>query len=231
MNKATNISRQNSKVKLNILRSDFIQDETSWQQAFANALFKRKFILGCVFIIVNLYSFPFFFAYIQQRPGIQLHDFILSKLPSEDVSVTIFSVIYFSVIISIRRALKYPQLFLTYMWAYTILNFVRMTSIYLFPLEPPIGLVSLSDPLLVPFYGKTSITKDLFFSGHVSSVFLGLLVVTEKWEKILMIIAVAVVAALLLVQHIHYTIDVVTAPFFVYFIYLLAKKVAAVELT
>ena len=230
MNKASNIIRHNLKTRLNILTPDYRLYETSWNQAFANALFLRKFILACLFILINLYLFPFFFAYIQQRPGIQLHDIVLSQLPSHDVSVTIFSVIYFSVIIGIRRALKYPQLFLNFMYAYIILNLVRMTTMFLVPLEPPIGLVRLTDPLLVPFYGKTSITKDLFFSGHTSTVFLVLLIVTEKWEKILMMVSVVVVAVLLLVQHIHYTIDVVSAPFFVFVIYVFAKKVAAVKL-
>lgn len=230
MIKITNINSQNVKARLNIFSSDFKIDDTSWNQAFANTQYTRKFILGCLFIVANLCFFPYFFAYIQQRPGIQLHDIVLRNLPSHDVSVTIFSVIYFSVIIGIRRALKYPQLFLTFMWAYILLNLVRMTTIFLVPLEPPIGLVSLSDPLLVPFYGKTSITKDLFFSGHTSTVFLVLLVVKEKWEKILMAFSVVVVAILLLIQHIHYTIDVVSAPFFVFVIYHFAKKIASVKM-
>lgn len=229
MNKATNISRQNPKVKVNLFSSDIYLNNICWKEAFSNSLFKKKFILGSLLIVLNLAVFPAYFSFIQHRPGTQLNDHLLSNLPGKDVSVLIFSVIYFSVIIGIRRALKYPQLFLTFMWAYLILNLVRMSTIYLVPLEPPMGLVLLTDPSLVPFYGKTSITKDLFFSGHTSTVFLIFLVVKEKWEKILMIIATLVVGVLLLVQHIHYTIDVVMAPFFVYIIFHFTKKFTSVK--
>ena len=229
MNKATNISRQKPKVKVNLFSSDICIHDITWKQAFSNTSFKSKFILGSILILLNLCAFNPYFAFIQQRPGVQLHDYLLSRLPSDDVSVLIFSVIYFSVIVGIRRALKYPQLFLTFMWAYLILNLVRMSTMYFVPLEPPAGLVSLTDPLLVPFYGKTSITKDLFFSGHTSTVALVFLVVKEKWEKILMIIATITVGILLLVQHIHYTIDVVMAPFFVYIIFHFAKKFTSVK--
>ena len=99
----------------------------------------------------------------------------------------------------------------------------------LFPLNPPVGLVPLSDPFLKPFYGSNVITKDLFFSGHTGSVFLIFLILRKKWEKIFALVATILVGILLLIQHIHYTIDVIFAPVFVYVVYFLAKKVTAYE--
>lgn len=203
----------------------------SWRKAIANAHFKWMLIVGCILIIINLFIFPHYFAFIQQRKGTLLNDIVLANIPSADVSILIFTVIYFSVIISVRRAIIFPQLFLTFLWAYLLLNVARITSIYLIPLEPPIGLVTLTDPTMVPFYGKTTITKDLFFSGHTATVFLTLLIVQKKWEKILMSIAFVVVVILLLIQHIHYTIDVLAAPFFTYFIYIFARRVSATSIS
>jgi len=47
----------------------------------------------------------------------------------------------------------------------------------------------------------------------------------KKREKLIALIATLSVGVLLLVQHIHYTIDVVIAPLFVYIVYVLAKRV------
>ena len=104
-----------------------------------------------------------------------------------------------------------------------------MLTITLFPLDPPIKIVELVDPVLLPFYGHSEINRDLFFSGHTSSAFVIFLILKKRWEKILALLATLVVAFLLLVQHIHYTIDVVFAPFFVYLVFMLAKKVSRIS--
>jgi hypothetical protein len=81
--------------------------------------------------------------------------------------------------------------------------------------------VHLIDPITGIFYGNAVITKDLFYSGHTSTMVLVLLCLEKRIDKIVASIALIVVMILLLVQHIHYTIDVVAAPVFVYIIYLI----------
>jgi membrane-associated phospholipid phosphatase len=98
-----------------------------------------------------------------------------------------------------------------------------MTSIYLVALDPPNGLIHLVDPLTGIFYGNVVITRDLFFSGHTSTLVLIFLCLEKRTDKILGFIAIVVVMILLLVQHIHYTIDVVAAPVIVYIIFLLTR--------
>ena len=208
-----------------ILPASSMEMEMTWKEAFADNSYRWKFIMGWVITLINLFLFPAFFVTIQHRPGTQLNDYILNKIPSVDVSVLIFSLIYFSVILSIRRSLKSPALFLDFLWGYVLLNLVRMLTIYLVPLEAPAGLVTLADPVLVPFYGENKITKDLFFSGHTATLFLCFLVVQKKWEKVLVLLATTLVGVLLLVQHIHYTIDVVLAPLFVYVIFWVTKRI------
>ncbi|MGI8636566.1 MAG: phosphatase PAP2-related protein, partial [Segetibacter sp.] len=110
------------------------------------------------------------------------------------------------------------------LWATLFVSVSRLLTNYYVSLEPPVGLVSLVDPILLQFYGPDGITKDLFYSGHTASVFLAYLILRKKSEKIAALIATIIVGISLLLQHIHYTIDVVTAPFFVYFLFLLARK-------
>ncbi|MDQ6812275.1 MAG: sphingomyelin synthase family protein, partial [Bacteroidota bacterium] len=97
-------------------------------------------------------------------------------------------------------------------------------------LEPPAGIVSLVDPILLPFYGPNGITKDLFYSGHTASMFLAYLVLRKKREKIIALVATIILAVALLFQHIHYTIDVVSAPLFVYIFFIIAKKLTLVPI-
>ena len=198
--------------------------DTSWSSAWSSITYKTKiFIAALLFIIVLLY-FPFFFALIQKRQGISLADPLLDVLPAADVSVYIFLLIYLTVGLGIFRAAQSPALFLLFLCSCLFLALARIITMSIVPLEPPSNLVPLADPILAPFYHHNQITKDLFFSGHTSSVFLIYFILRKKWEKLLALVATVLVGILLLVQHIHYTIDVAIAPLFVYIVYTLAKR-------
>jgi len=201
--------------------------ETSWSNAWTSVTYKTKiFIASLLFAIVLLY-YPHFFALIQKRPGISLNDPVLNILPSHNVSVYIFLLIYLTVGLGIFRAAQSPALFLLFLWSCLFLSLARIITMSLVPLNPPAGLVPLTDPILAPFYNHNQITKDLFFSGHAGSVFLIFLILRKKREKLFALLATLSVGILLLIQHIHYTIDVVIAPLFVYIVFIVAKRVTA----
>lgn len=209
-----------------IEQQDEILIENSWNIAMRSVNYRTKFIIvSLVFIVVLLY-YPYFFAFIQKRHGVFLNDPILNLLPSIDVSPYIFLLIYFTVALGIYRTARSPIRFLTFLCGCLFFSLSRIITMYLVPLEPPAGLMPLTDPILKTFYGTNIITKDLFYSGHTGSVFLIYLVLQKKWEKVVALIATISVAILLLIQHIHYTVDVIFAPVFVYVVFLLAKKIA-----
>jgi membrane-associated phospholipid phosphatase len=198
--------------------------EVSWREAWRSRVFRRKLFVGWgIYILVLLY-YPSFFASIQRKQGVLMHDFVLEFLPAVNMSPVIFAFIYATVIYTIYKSARSPYLFLLYLWATLFVSLSRIITNSCVPLEPPIGLISLVDPILVPFYGPNGITKDLFYSGHTASVFLAYLVLRKKREKIAALIAAIVVGVSLLFQHIHYTIDVLSAPLFVYALFILAKK-------
>jgi hypothetical protein len=198
--------------------------EVSWREAWTSETFRKKLIVGWILYIGVLLYLPHFFAMIQEKQGVLLPDPVLAILPSINMSAVIFALLYVTVIFTIFRAAKSPYLFLLYLWATLFISVSRLLTNNFVPLEPPVGLVSLVDPILLPFYGPNGITKDLFYSGHTASVFLTFLILRKKSEKIAALIATFIVGIALLFQHIHYTVDVVTAPIFVYLLFLLAKK-------
>ena len=199
--------------------------DINWKTAWASPSFRCMFLSGLVLLTIVLFFYPYFFDFVQHRKGVVLNDWILAVLPSVDVSAFIFTLICITVLLGLFRSLQSPYLFLIFLWGYLLINLSRLVTITLVPLEPPIGLMSLADPIAFPFYGQQGITKDLFYSGHTATLFLVFLVVRKKWEKALTLACTILIAISLLIQHIHYTLDVLSAPFFVFGIYVLSKRI------
>lgn len=197
----------------------------NWSLAFASDAYRKHLYIAMGSISIILAFFPWFFQTIEARNGILLNDWLLNQIPACNVSFPIFICIWASAILIIIRAIQNPKILLTFLTSYVFLCFLRIVSISLIPLNAPVGLIALVDPLSNAFYGAKFITKDLFFSGHTSTVFLMGLCLINKKEKIIVFVSTAVVSVLLLIQHVHYTIDIVAAPIFAYFIWRLAIKI------
>lgn len=204
-------------------RTTTISLKESWRLVWNSSITRFQMITGSVLLAVVLSILPSFFASIEQRKGVQVNDWVLAQIPAHNVSIAIFAIIWGMGALAFYRAARNPSMYVTYVWAYALVMVVRMFTISVVQLAPPAGLIQLTDPLTGIFYGHATITKDLFFSGHTSTLLLIYLTLEKKSDKVFGIIAVFAVACLLLVQHVHYTLDIVMAPFFVYPIYRLVK--------
>ncbi len=184
----------------------------TWRRAWRRRLFRIKFIFVWVLIFPLLAAFPVFFQHIEKREGIVLNDWVLNQLSVHNVSLAVFILIWGATLLAIIRCIKNPQILLLLLWTYLLVSLTRMLCIWLVPLNAPPHLIPLVDPLTNFFYGKQYVTKDLFFSGHTCSVFIVFLGLEKKWDKIITLIFVICIGTLLLIQHVHYTIDVLAAP-------------------
>ncbi len=174
--------------------------------------------------IFTMLSYFFLFKYsrivmtiLENRKGTQIFDKFLALLPSVDSSTTIFILTYSVLFIFILTCIPNPERFLKAMQAYCLLMVMRTITIYLVPLEPPIGLIVLKDPVSNYFmsgHHGSYILKDLFFSGHVSTAMLFFIISEDKRVKYLILTLSIAIASLILLQHVHYLMDVVAAPFF-----------------
>ena len=77
----------------------------------------------------------------------------------------------------------------------------------------PEGLIPLIDPFLakVAYGGNAVFVKDLFFSGHTSTLAIVYFIEKGKSLKTVLLLLTLVIGLLLIWQHIHYTIDVIGA--------------------
>lgn len=198
-----------------------------WKVALNNYSYTIKLMTTIAIFAVGALQFPIYFSHIQKREGQILKDYVLDYLPAHDVSTPIFAVIYGLLIYMLCRILTKPNLFLLFALTFVIETVFRMTTIYLFPLNQPQNLVILHDTFAeLLIYGDTEpITKDLFFSGHTATMVMIWLFVEKPLEKFIAAIATFLLASLLLIQHVHYTVDVLGAFFFTYLSYLIAKQI------
>ena len=154
----------------------------------------------------------------------------MAQIPSMDMSLPVFLCIWASALLLFWRLLYKPQVLLNFLIGYIFLTLLRFATILLFPLEPPANLIALADPIANYFYGEGGyITKDLFFSGHTSTLILIFLNLEKKTDRIFSFIACVLLAIFLLIQHVHYTIDVLAAPFFTYLIWVATAGLRALS--
>jgi hypothetical protein len=191
----------------------------NWISAYDTSFKRAKLLIGTIVITAVINIMPGFFRGIETRNGVVLNDWLLARLPAYDVSVPIFAIIWGMGILMMVRAFYKPAICTTYIWTLIFVCLARFLSLTLVKLDPPVGLVPLVDPLTGYFYGHASITKDLFFSGHTATTALIYLNLEKRNDKIIAFIAALVVMFLLLIQHIHYTMDVLAAPVIVYCAY------------
>lgn len=182
----------------------------TWKQALRSVEFVVQLVITAAGLVgLGLYI-DRFFNYIQSKPGDRWEDVVLETIPAYDVSWVIFVLIYSAVALSLVHVARFPWLLLKTAEAYIILVLLRAIFILVFPLDPPDNMVPLRDPFVeMFFYSDQVITKDLMFSGHVSLLVL-LTVASTNFNIRMVLCAISlIVAVLLLVQHAHYTMDVI----------------------
>ena len=200
-----------------------------WSNAWHSDVRRRQLITGFSLLLIVLFIMPVFFRFIEKRKGVVLHDWLLNLVPPHNVSGLIFSIMWGMALFVLYRAVYKPEIVINYCWTLLFVSIMRFISISLVPLAPPVGFIQIHDPITGIFYGEASITKDLFFSGHTATIAIMVLCLQKRTDKIIALIALISVACLLLIQHIHYSIDILCAPLVVYTvnrlrIYMLYKK-------
>lgn len=197
----------------------------AWKGALQNMNFRVQFIVTMIILASFTFIFKHFFDFVESRSGTGLYDVVLSNIPAYDVSWGVFFILYSAIFIGIITHRAHPKTVLIIFQTYILVTFVRMVTITLIPLEPPVGYLPLREPVVQFFTnGGKIISKDLFFSGHVSTVMSVYLGTHLPRTRAVLFFCVVAICILLLVQHVHYTVDVVAALPATWLVYKFCKK-------
>jgi membrane-associated phospholipid phosphatase len=157
----------------------------------------KKIIASLLVLIITMILFSKFIQFVELRPGVQFNDPILNLFSPINLTWPIFIMIYGAIFGALTIIYFHPEELVIFM--------------YLVPLEPPAGMIVLKDPFVEFFGGTKTLTKDLFFSGHTASLTLLTLSVPKRFKWFFGTLTILVAISVLL-QKIHYTIDVLVAP-------------------
>lgn len=197
----------------------------SWREFISVKGNRIELVLTVVLLALILFSLTNFINFVEERPGVVFTDPVLSLFNPVNLTWLTFGIIYISLITAIISFSGNPKILLPAVQLYTLMVMVRITAMYLLPLDPPATLIVLKDPIVEFFGTGQTLTKDLFFSGHTATLFILFLVEEKRILKSVFLICTVVVAISVLIQHVHYTIDVFAAVFFTYTSYEILKIV------
>lgn len=167
--------------------------------------------------------------YVEMRKGVQLQDNILQWFPSIDFSLPVFLLLYSSLTLILLTHLEKPKIILRVIEMHFAVAVVRQICILLVALDPPAGIIVLRDLFLenTVYPRHSPLTKDLFFSGHVASIWIYFLCAEKKYIKYYLGMATILMSFMILCMRVHYTYDVYGAIFFTSLIYFAPMRIRA----
>lgn len=196
----------------------------NWKDFFSSHRNRIEFILSILLLAVILFTLTNFLNFVESRNGFSFRDPILSSFEPTDLTWLTFTLIYGSLTVAIVHLISKPEKLLFTIQLYTLMVVVRIISMWLLPLNPPEKMILLNDPFVEFFGTGKTLTKDLFFSGHTATLFILFLTADDRLFKGIFLLSTIIVAISVLMQHVHYSIDVFAAIFFTYACYQILKS-------
>ncbi len=197
----------------------------TWKEALNTSRY-RWALAFCAATLLWMFLFvPFFYRDIlTPKQGLLLDDYVLGFFTPIDLSLYIFIILYAATAQTILSHWNDPEVIIVAATVYVAMNIVRTATMYLLTLEPPTGIILLQDPISSLLYPDTGFAKDLFFSGHISTIMVTVFVERNAVARWLKTMGAAVMAILLAWQHVHYSIDLVVAPVATYAVFLIVRR-------
>ena len=200
----------------------------SWKEYLENRNKKIELIFSLVYLTAILTTLTKFLNFVEMREGVVLPDPILNLFNPIDLTWLIFALIYISLIVAIVTLIRNPEKLVFAIQLYSMMVTVRIIAMYILPLEPPAKMILLNDPFVQFFGSGQTLTKDLFFSGHTATLFLLFLISDYKIMKYIFGFSTVIVGLAVLLQHVHYSIDVFAAVFFTYACYKILLNIKSI---
>jgi hypothetical protein len=196
-----------------------------WRERLSDRGFRLRIAVTVVALAGALMSLARFLQWNEGRSGVVLPDPFLAMYGPVDVTWLTFALIYGGLVGAVILLAREPERLLMAIQGYAVMVGLRIVAMWLVPLEPPAAMIALKDPF-VEFFGGMAATlnKDLFFSGHTSTLFLLFLNVPGTVARRIFLACTVAVACCVLAQHAHYAIDVVVAFPFAFAAYSIIRR-------
>ncbi len=197
----------------------------AWEDAWKHASFRIQAIVTLVTVLSFTVIFNRFFDFVESRNGASLNDYLLELLPAYNVSWIVFFFLYSGIVFGLYYHLNHPKTILIAFQTYVLVTLMRICTITLIPLEPPAGYIPLKEPFVQLFTsGGRIISKDLFFSGHMSTILSLYFGSHRRYVREFLLLCSLMVGAMVLIQHVHYTVDVIFAVPSTFILYFFCRK-------
>lgn len=216
----------------------------NWKTFLAIRKNSYLFAFNLLFLIITLNLFTRFLVFNELRNySVRLNDPLFNYFNAIDLDVIAFIFIYIPLISFLIYESFRPRVLMFALSSYTLLVWVRMFAMYVTPLDVPAGAIDFNDPLVFILGTGQPVMKDLFFSGHTSTLTLITLIAfnsksislntayynlklkADSYLKYFLLVSLCIVALCVILQKTHYTIDVFAAPFFAFGVYYITTKI------
>ena len=187
-----------------------------WSEQWRSRQFRVELFITLILTVAALATLATFLNWVETRPGVVFVDPILALFSPVDLTWLTFGLIYVGLISGIVFLSRHPRALLIALQSYVLMVIMRIAAMYVLPLAPPPTAIPLQDPTVQYFGTGKLLTKDLFFSGHTSTMFLLFLTARGKALRTVFLVCTIAVGIAVLVQHVHWTVDVLVAPFVAY---------------
>ncbi|VVB79383.1 Uncharacterised protein [uncultured archaeon] len=215
------LKKEFEKIKVLSRKKVSITDWNDWISMLKSH--KNLIILSMLFLIsAILINYASGFYVDHNTKTVSANDLLLDFLPSIDIS----PIFIYGAVIIVALFFLYPLLFRLEEFhkavsQFSLLILVRSFFIILTHLSLPLDAIAVHAPNFLSFL---NVQNDLFFSGHTSIPFLGFLLFKNKKIKYFFLVSSIVMAVTVLLMHVHYTIDVLSAYFITYGVFKFGEK-------
>ncbi len=199
----------------------------AWRDVLADRRLAGEGATSVAFLAFSLWALSNVVPVVEARSGAVLADPVLALFDAVDLTWPVFVLIYAGLAVAFLLLLLEPRALFFGCRAYGLMALFRLTTMWATPLDPPSGMILLRDPF-VEFFVPSGFTptRDLFFSGHTGTAVLLALLAPRRWARAGIAATVPLIAAAVLLQKVHYTVDVLAAPAFAWAAYSLARRFA-----
>lgn len=185
-------------------------------------------LLGAIAIsIIALFISNVASRYTGSVEVLSVGDIVLDNIPTLDLRIFYT----FGIYVVMGIIILYPVLFRPELVPFTgktvsAFILIRAAFISMTHLGAPNGFFEFTPVATNPSIFDLFFMNDLFFSGHTGLPFLGALLFWDnKLLRLFLICMTFIQGATVLFMHVHYSIDVFSAPFFTYAIYVASDRV------